>query len=69
MRRIAGIGIVMLALAGCQSLPSVIRIEVDGTTIAFEKKEPPAPGVAGNEVNAIEADAVESNAVADAPTP
>ena len=42
MRRMAGIGIVMCALAGCQSIPSVIRIEVDGSTLEFKKKEPPA---------------------------
>lgn len=43
MRRLAGIGIIMCALAGCQSIPSVIRIEVDGSTLEFKKKEPPAP--------------------------
>ena len=31
MRRLAGIGIIMCVLAGCQSIPSVIRIEVDGS--------------------------------------
>jgi hypothetical protein len=39
----AGIGIILCALAGCQSIPSVIRIEVDGSTLEFKKKEPPAP--------------------------
>ncbi len=43
MRRIAGIGIMLLVLAGCQSLPSTIRIEIDGSTLEFRKKEPPAP--------------------------
>jgi hypothetical protein len=42
MRRLACIGIIMCALAGCQSIPSVIRIEVDGSTLEFKKKEPPA---------------------------
>ena len=42
MRRIAGIGIMLLGLAGCQSLPAFIRIEVDGSTLEFKKK-PPAP--------------------------
>ena len=41
MRRIAGIGIVLLGLAGCQAIPSVIRIEVDGSTLEFKKKVPP----------------------------
>lgn len=43
MRRLASIGIIMCALAGCQSIPSVIRIEVDGSTLEFKKKQPPAP--------------------------
>lgn len=43
MRHIAGIGMLLLALAGCQSLPSIVRIEVDGSTLEFKKKEPPAP--------------------------
>jgi hypothetical protein len=49
------------ALAGCQSLPSAIRIEVDGSTLEFKKKEaPPGP----------EAPPADSNAVGDsAPTP
>lgn len=42
MRRKAGIGIMLLVLAGCQSLPSIVRIEVDGSTLEFKKKEPPA---------------------------
>ncbi len=43
MRRLAGIGIVLLGLAGCQAIPSVIRIEVDGSTLEFKKKVAPAP--------------------------
>jgi hypothetical protein len=42
MRRLAGIGIMLCALAGCQGIPAVIRIEVDGSTLQFKKKEPPA---------------------------
>ena len=42
MRRMAGIGLILCALAGCQGIPSVIRIEVDGSTLEFKKKEPPA---------------------------
>ena len=58
MRRFAGTGIVLLALTGCYSLPAVVRIEVDGTTIEFKKKVPetdtPSP---------------ETNGGADAPSP
>ena len=43
MRRLASIGIVLLGLAGCQGIPSMIRIEVDGSTLEFKKKVPPAP--------------------------
>ncbi|HYD13210.1 MAG TPA: hypothetical protein VEC11_10220 [Allosphingosinicella sp.] len=43
MRRLAGIGIMLLGLAGCQSLPALVRIEVDGSTLEFKKKVPPAP--------------------------
>ena len=59
MRRMAGIGIIMCALAGCQSIPSVIRIEVDGSTLEFKKKATPAP----------ELPAPDSNGSADAPSP
>ena len=54
MRRMAGIGIIMCALAGCQSIPSVIRIEVDGSTLEFKKKEPPAPAPAVRESNDVD---------------
>jgi len=43
MRHIAAIGMLMPALAGCQSLPALVRIEVDGSTLEFKKKVPPAP--------------------------
>lgn len=59
MRRFAGIGIMLLALAGCQSLPAFVRIEVDGSTLEFKKKEPPAP----------EPPASEPDSGADAPAP
>ena len=54
MRRMAGIGIIMCALAGCQSIPSVIRIEVDGATLEFKKKGPPAPAPAVPESNKVD---------------
>lgn len=59
MRHLAGIGIILCALAGCQSIPSVIRIEVDGSTLEFKKKEPPAPAPP----------LPDSNGSADAPLP
>ena len=43
MRRIAAIGFLSLALAGCENLPALVRIDVDGSTLEFKKKEPPTP--------------------------
>ena len=43
MRHLAGTGLMLLALAGCQALPGIVRIDVDGSTLVFKKKEPPAP--------------------------
>jgi hypothetical protein len=53
MRRFAGIGMMLLALAGCESLPGIVRIDVDGSTLEFKKKLPPAPepGPAGAQSN------------------
>jgi hypothetical protein len=59
MRRIASIGIMLLALAGCQSLPALVRIEVDGATLEFKKKAAPPPDLP----------APETNSGADAPAP
>ena len=59
MLRFAGSGIMLLALAGCQSLPALVRLDVDGSTLEFKKKAPPAP----------EPPAAESNNAADAPSP
>lgn len=43
MRLRACLGFMLLGLTACESLPSVVRIEVDGSTVRFEKKpEPPA---------------------------
>ena len=57
MRHLACIGIMLLALAGCQSLPSIVRIEVDGSTLEFKKKLPPAPDLPAPEANSAGADA------------
>ena len=54
MRRMAGIGIMLCTLAGCQSIPSVIRIEVDGSTLEFKKKEPPTPAPPVPESNSVD---------------
>lgn len=58
MRLRACLGIALLAPAGCASIPSVIRIEVDGSTLEFNKKEPPVPETPEtNGANVAEADA------------
>ncbi len=57
MRQFAGIGIMLLGLAGCQSLPSIVRIEVDGSTLEFKKKLPPVPDLPAPETNGAGADA------------
>ena len=43
MRRFAGTGFMLLALAGCQGLPGLVTIDVDGSTLEFKKKVPPPP--------------------------
>ncbi|MEA3011462.1 MAG: hypothetical protein QOD42_7 [Sphingomonadales bacterium] len=44
MRLRACIGLMLLGLTACQGLPSIVRIEVDGSTLRFDKKpDPPAP--------------------------
>jgi hypothetical protein len=59
MRHLASLALVALALCACSTIPSVIRIEVDGSTLEFKKKEPPAP----------EPREPMSNSSADAPSP
>jgi hypothetical protein len=54
MRRFAAIGLMLCALAGCQNIPSVIRVEVDGSTLEFKKKEPPAPAPPAPESNSVD---------------
>lgn len=54
MRRSFVIGTMLPILAGCQSLPALVRIEVDGSTLSFEKKAteaptPPAPPEGGDD--------------------
>ena len=43
MLRFVGTGFMMLALAGCQNLPALVRLDVDGSTLEFKKKEPAPP--------------------------
>jgi hypothetical protein len=57
MRRVAGIGTLLLVLAGCRSLPSLVRIEIGGATLEYKKTPPPS----------LEPSA--PNAAADAPAP
>ena len=58
MRRFVGIGFMLLALAGCQNLPALVRIDVDGSVLEFKKKEPaapPAPATASTPDNSADA--------------
>lgn len=43
MRLRAGMGVVLLALGACAHIPERILVEVDGSTIEINKKEPVAP--------------------------
>lgn len=48
MRLRACLGLILLGLSACESVPSIVRIEVDGSTLQFKKKpEPPAPPAPG----------------------
>lgn len=38
MRHLASLAFLMLALSACATIPSVIRVEVDGSTLEFKKK-------------------------------
>jgi hypothetical protein len=39
----ACLGFALLALGACETIPSLVRVEVDGSTVEFKKKqEPPA---------------------------
>ena len=47
MRLRTCLGIVALGLGACASLPELVRIDVDGTSVEFKKKpDPPAPAPA-----------------------
>jgi len=53
MRLRACLGFMLLGLSACQSLPSVVRIEVDGSILEFQKKpEPPAPDTSASNQSA-----------------
>lgn len=54
MRRLAGIGTLLCILAGCQNVPSVLRIEVDGATLELKKKAPPASAPPVAESNSVD---------------
>ena len=44
MRLKACLGIALLGLGACTTVPGFIRLDVDGTTVEFKKPEPePAP--------------------------
>lgn len=56
MRLRACLGMMLLTLTGCHSLPAIIRIEVDGSTLEF-KKVPPEPDTPPADANAVTGDA------------
>jgi len=45
MRLRVCLSLVLLGLGACETLPSIVRVEVDGSTVEFKKKpaEAPAP--------------------------
>jgi hypothetical protein len=38
----ACLGLILLGLGGCAHIPASLRLDVDGTTVEFKKKVPPA---------------------------
>ncbi|HVQ09375.1 MAG TPA: hypothetical protein VMS43_13160 [Allosphingosinicella sp.] len=40
MRLRACLGLMLLGLTACQGLPSIVRIEIDDTSLQFRKKKP-----------------------------
>lgn len=67
MRRIAGIGMMLLVLAGCESLPAIVRIDVDGSTLEFKKKVPPEPENPAPATPAPDGETAAANSGTDAP--
>lgn len=53
MRLRACLGLILLGLSACQSLPSAVLIDVDGSTLQFKKKEPPVPPSADTAANQV----------------
>lgn len=39
----ACLGMLLVSLGACAHIPEVVRIEVDGSTVEFNKKTPVAP--------------------------
>jgi hypothetical protein len=52
MRLRACLGIMLLGLSACESLPSIVRVEIDGTVVRFEKKKPAPDEPAANQAAA-----------------
>jgi len=42
MRLRACLGFILLGLTACESLPALIRVEVDGSSVEFKKQPEPA---------------------------
>ncbi|HST35845.1 MAG TPA: hypothetical protein VLK25_04355 [Allosphingosinicella sp.] len=47
MRLRACLGMIALGLGGCAHIPAYLMLDVDGSTVEFRKKEPPAPAENG----------------------
>jgi hypothetical protein len=54
MRLRACLGLILLGLSACESLPSAVLIDIDGSTLQFQKKpEPPVPPPAATAANQV----------------
>ncbi|HYI48663.1 MAG TPA: hypothetical protein VEX35_09375 [Allosphingosinicella sp.] len=51
MRLRACLGLILLGLSACESLPSAVLIDIDGSALRFKKKEPPVPPAAETAAN------------------
>lgn len=53
MRLRACLALTLLGLSACQSLPSAMLIDVDGSTLQFRKKEPQVPPAVDTAANQV----------------
>jgi hypothetical protein len=57
MRLKVCLGIILLGLGACTTIPGFVRLEVDGSTIEFNKKPEPEPPAAASPATEGEASA------------